>query len=230
MKYFIILLLLFTSINAENFTMVYDGDSSKIDTGSGTMEFFANVTNPTDEAINVKIIKESQEVDFLTVVCFSGKCFMPTLDTVNETIPADTTVELKVNIDCTKTATGIVTVTIQNYSDETDKKSLAFTGTFTNDNNASTEDVEVAQSITLKAYPNPFNPTTTISFNMPTSSKASIIIYDVSGNVVTTLVNGQMNRGNHTATFNASQYPSGIYLAKFTSGSIIKTQKLLFVK
>ena len=80
------------------------------------------------------------------------------------------------------------------------------------------------------AYPNPFNPTTTISFDLPEEIDVSLIIYDLQGRVVTTLISGSMQAGYHSANWNASHHASGLYFVQMISGDYVKTQKLMLVK
>jgi Secretion system C-terminal sorting domain len=85
-------------------------------------------------------------------------------------------------------------------------------------------------------YPNPFNPSTTIRFGLPTAGNVSLIVYDVLGREVTTLVKGTLDAGYHTATWNASSVASGVYFARLTVtnefGKVAfnKVTKLLLMK
>ena len=80
------------------------------------------------------------------------------------------------------------------------------------------------------AYPNPFNPTTTISFGLAVDSKVSIQIYNLQGRVVETLASQFMQAGYHSVTWNANNYSSGVYFVKMATGDYVSTQKLLLVK
>ena len=80
------------------------------------------------------------------------------------------------------------------------------------------------------AYPNPFNPTTTLRFAIPVDSEVSISVYNLQGREVVSLVNGKMEAGYHTAVWNADVYSSGIYFVKLIAGEYLSTQKLMLVK
>ena len=80
------------------------------------------------------------------------------------------------------------------------------------------------------AYPNPFNPTTTISFGLAVDSEVSIQIYNLQGRVVETLASQFMQAGYHSVTWNANNYSSGVYFVKMATGDYVSTQKLLLVK
>ena len=81
-----------------------------------------------------------------------------------------------------------------------------------------------------KAYPNPFNPTTTLKFALPVDAQVSLSIYNLQGREIATLTDKFMNAGYHSVEWNANQYSSGIYFVKMMSGNYIKTQKLMLVK
>jgi len=61
-------------------------------------------------------------------------------------------------------------------------------------------------------YPNPFNPSTTISFGLPVNSSVSLDVYNLIGEKVTSVYQGELNAGNHEYNFDASNLPSGIYV------------------
>ena len=80
------------------------------------------------------------------------------------------------------------------------------------------------------AYPNPFNPVTTLNFSLPESQDVMIQIYNLQGRVVETLIDGAVEAGYHTATWNADYHASGVYFVKMVSGDFISTQKLILLK
>ena len=79
-------------------------------------------------------------------------------------------------------------------------------------------------------YPNPFNPSTTIRFELPFSGLATLKIYDVLGNEITTLVNEDKPVGEYEIEFNGSQLSSGVYFYQLKSGNFIQTKKMILVK
>ena len=81
-----------------------------------------------------------------------------------------------------------------------------------------------------KPYPNPFNPSTTISFSIPQSEMVSINIYDITGKLITTLINDNLNIGYHSIDWDGTNHSSGMYLVRMESGEYVETQKLLLVK
>ena len=81
-----------------------------------------------------------------------------------------------------------------------------------------------------QAYPNPFNPVNTIGFGLPTETQVSIIIYNLQGREIVSLVNDKMEAGYHSVIWNADSHASGVYFVKMVAGEYINTQKLMLVK
>ncbi|MBT8378641.1 MAG: T9SS type A sorting domain-containing protein [Ignavibacteria bacterium] len=79
-------------------------------------------------------------------------------------------------------------------------------------------------------YPNPFNPKTTVSYSIPELSFVTLRVYDVLGNVITTLINEEKSIGIHTIDFNASDLPSGIYFYQLQAGNLTQTKKMILLK
>ena len=79
-------------------------------------------------------------------------------------------------------------------------------------------------------YPNPFNPSTEIRYQLPENNFVTIEIFDILGSKITTLVNGEMEAGYHSVTWNAGNLASGVYFYKIQSGSFVSTKKLMLLK
>ena len=100
------------------------------------------------------------------------------------------------------------------------------------------ESVGIDNSITLPndfvlfpAYPNPFNPTTTIRFKLVKSQQnASLRIYDISGRLVETLLNEKLIAGEHEIKWNGGNNPSGVYFISFETGEFFSNQKIILMK
>ena len=80
------------------------------------------------------------------------------------------------------------------------------------------------------AYPNPFNPTTTLEYELFETASVEIGVYNMTGDRIAILFNGEQPAGNYHLQWNASDMESGIYLLKSTFGNLFHTQKLLLVK
>jgi photosystem II stability/assembly factor-like uncharacterized protein len=79
-------------------------------------------------------------------------------------------------------------------------------------------------------FPNPFNPSTTITYQLPTNTLVILKVYDVLGREVQALVNERQNKGNHSVTFNGINLPSGVYFYGLNAGTYHDTKKLLLLK
>lgn len=79
-------------------------------------------------------------------------------------------------------------------------------------------------------YPNPFNPSTNITFSLPARSFVSLEIYDLLGRKIKTLVNQELSAGQNVRTWNAADAPSGIYFCRFKVGSFVQTKKLVLIR
>jgi ligand-binding sensor domain-containing protein len=79
-------------------------------------------------------------------------------------------------------------------------------------------------------FPNPFNPSTTISWQSPVSSHQSLKIFDILGNEVASLVNEFRNAGSYEVDFDASALSSGVYFYKLQAGDFLQTKKMILIK
>ena len=86
------------------------------------------------------------------------------------------------------------------------------------------------QNKLLQNYPNPFNPSTNIQFELPFTSTVSLIVYDVLGREVATLVNGNFPAGKHTIRFDASTLANGMYLYKLRVDNQEIVRKMTLIK
>lgn len=79
-------------------------------------------------------------------------------------------------------------------------------------------------------FPNPFNPSTTIRYQIPQDGIVTLKIYDILGSEVATLVNEEKLAGKYEVNFNASSLASGVYIYKIQSGSFINSKKMILLK
>ena len=81
-----------------------------------------------------------------------------------------------------------------------------------------------------KPHPNPFNPATALSYQLPASSFVSLRVYDIAGKLVQTLVNGWRDAGSHEATFDGSNLTSGVYIYRLIAGDFAASGKMVLMK
>lgn len=81
-----------------------------------------------------------------------------------------------------------------------------------------------------KNYPNPFNPSTQIKFSIAKNEQVELVVYNLIGEVVATLINEELNAGQHNVDFNAGALSSGVYIYKLSTPSYNQTMKMLLLK
>ncbi len=79
-------------------------------------------------------------------------------------------------------------------------------------------------------FPNPFNPTTVIKYQIPDAGNINLKVYDILGREIATLVNEFIEAGPHEVVWDAANYPSGVYVYKLTSGNQYEMKKMLLIK
>jgi hypothetical protein len=89
---------------------------------------------------------------------------------------------------------------------------------------------QIADSEMGQNYPNPFNPTTTIQITMTKKDNIRLVIYNIIGQQVAELVNGEVDAGTHNVTFNAGNLTSGIYFYTLSGNSVSITKKMILMK
>lgn len=79
-------------------------------------------------------------------------------------------------------------------------------------------------------YPNPFNPVTSIKYSIPKQSLVRLVVYDILGREITTLVNEMKQPGNYNVSFDASGYASGVYFYRIQAGDFTDVKKMVLIK
>jgi hypothetical protein len=107
----------------------------------------------------------------------------------------------------------------------------AFVGTTVITDVSRDETVGIPSTFALhQNYPNPFNPSTTISYDLPVRARVKLVIYNLLGQEVATLVNGEQEPGRYNVKFDASGLPSGIYFYRLEAGKFVDVKKMILVK
>ena len=79
-------------------------------------------------------------------------------------------------------------------------------------------------------YPNPFNPTTVVSYQLSAVSQVQLIVYNTLGQKVRTLVNGRQEAGEHSVVFNSQGLPSGVYFYRLQAGTFTQIRKMILLQ
>jgi hypothetical protein len=114
-------------------------------------------------------------------------------------------------------------------------QNINYDGTFGNPVGIITDPTIMPVQYSLEQnYPNPFNPSTKIKFDIPANSGPSslvkLVVYDISGKVISTLVNQVLSPARYEVNFDASNLATGVYFYKLTTGSFSDTKKLMLLK
>ena len=96
----------------------------------------------------------------------------------------------------------------------------------------SVDDAEMLPEVAILSqnFPNPFNPSTTINYQLPVSSQVTLTITDMLGREVDVLVNDVQSAGNHQIEWNASNYSSGTYFYRLQAGNFVSVKQMILVK
>ncbi|MFA6743721.1 MAG: T9SS type A sorting domain-containing protein, partial [Candidatus Neomarinimicrobiota bacterium] len=80
------------------------------------------------------------------------------------------------------------------------------------------------------AYPNPFNPATTISWELDKNSAFEVAVFNILGQKIDVIASGHANAGRYSKVWDASKFTSGVYFVQLQAGNRVKTQKMLYLK
>ena len=91
-------------------------------------------------------------------------------------------------------------------------------------------EMAVPENISIAAYPNPFNPGTTVQFALPEAGPVTLKVYNLTGNLITTLVDSDLPAGDHQITFDGTDLPSGLYIAQVTTTNATSATRMILLK
>jgi hypothetical protein len=134
----------------------------------------------------------------------------------------------------TTTAASNYSFTDKNISSQTTYsyrlKQIDFDGTFSYSKTVQVSTNLIGTFELKQNYPNPFNPSTQISFSLTQNGLVKLVVYNLLGQEVKTIINQNMEAGSHSITFNADGLQSGVYIYKLTSAGSTLTKKMMYVK
>ncbi len=133
------------------------------------------------------------------------------------------------SINTTGTGSGAIGYYSSRYADSTQRPTLTIKY-ITTATNVKSESHNLPDSFHLDAYPNPFNPSTTISYTLKHADWVKINIVDINGRIVDQLVHAYQSVGEHRLRWNASQCSSGIYIVSMNVGNIQVNKKIVLAK
>ena len=125
--------------------------------------------------------------------------------------------------------------TVDTYTNQNDTGVVEVSGaTFISSSTAATlvlkNEIAPASFSLSQNFPDPFNPSTQIDFSLPQQSNVQLKVYNTLGQLVTTLVNGNLSAGSHSVTFDARNLASGLYIYRLSAGNFTSVKKMLLLK
>ena len=208
----------------------------------GTMEIVldfevVNISNMEQTVFEVRTLNDLPS-GWSSSLCFGELCFPPDMDSVATAPPfpepplqpGDTLkTSLHVFTDQVSIATAYVQIQVGTFRNPDDRTILDFTAT--TDPAVSVNESNLLNTYSLSQnFPNPFNPSTRINYNVGEPGLVQLKIYNVLGVEVVTLVNEQQNSGNYTADFNAARLSSGVYFYSLSVNNFTQTRKMILEK
>ncbi|RQW07702.1 MAG: T9SS C-terminal target domain-containing protein, partial [Calditrichaeota bacterium] len=147
--------------------------------------------------------------------------FTMDLEYYNPTISPDT---CWIQIFLLDTATGQANIGSEYLLDD-----LSFAGTVDISDNVQPV---IPENVSLRQnFPNPFNPSTAISFRLPKPAEVSLVVYNITGEEVIRILNGErLNAGEHTVNWTARNLPSGTYFYQLITGTGVLSRKMVLIK
>ncbi len=109
-------------------------------------------------------------------------------------------------------------------------KQVDYDGKYDYSEEVTAEILAPSEFILNQNYPNPFNPTTKISFQIPVNEFVSLKVYDTLGKEISTILEDNYSAGSYTVNFDASRYPSGLYIARLNAGNDSRSIKMTLLK
>jgi hypothetical protein len=181
---------------------------------------------------------ENLPVNWSSSMCFGDLCFAPFIDSVAttpdfQTLPVEPGDTLKTSIhvytDQVSVGTGNVQIEVGTFRSPAIRYVLDFTAT-TDPSVSVDEDNLLNTYFLFQNFPNPFNPSTRINYNIGEPGLVQIKIYNVLGVEVASLVNEQQNAGNYTIGFDAAKLSSGVYFYSLSVNNFTQTRKMILEK
>lgn len=198
----------------------------------------AIVTNTSSAPLNFRFarIVNNMPAGWYTQMCYD-LCYAPFVDTIS--LPSDPPYNIApgysdtlfyIDFSCTGPGTGNAIVRMYNTSNPSafvqDTFIVQVGGVGVNNISSLAEGYELGQN-----FPNPFNPSTKIKFAVPVAENVRLSVFDVSGKLISYLLNGQrLTPGTYEADFDASGLAAGVYYYKIEAGDFVSTKKMLLVK
>ena len=207
--------------------------SSEIHVGADSVGTFnGTIHNVSSGTISIVVVRRVNELpnNWTSSVCLGMICYNETIDSVSVEIGAGDSSAC--GILAWISGAGAGTVQLDIFDLNSDEHLFLDVNFYAGMVDISKDIIKPNQFLLFPAYPNPFNPVTTIRFNIPieTQNTTSLQLFDVKGRPVESLVNRVLQPGEYKVAWSASGMPSGVYFAELVSGNYRQVQKLVLMK
>jgi hypothetical protein len=174
---------------------------------------------------------------WVSSLCFGDMCYAPNVDTVLTSggqfpppLQPDSTLEASLHV-FTQNNVGTAYVQVQIWAGHSPsiKTIIDYTAT-TNPTSVETEGEQPKEYFLAQNFPNPFNPSTKISYGIQEAGVVNLKVYSILGSEVTTLVNEHKSAGNYEVNFGKNELASGIYIYRLTVNNFVQTRKMILEK
>ncbi|MBU1039165.1 T9SS type A sorting domain-containing protein [Patescibacteria group bacterium] len=186
------------------------------------VEYKANARVGEDVGIKIKIVDPDDNIVNFDATYGDGTSY-------NADLSIYPNLEVGYNPSHVYSTKGVYTVNLKLYDYHNLPVNTNFTVTI-EDNVTSIETSLPTEFQLYQNYPNPFNPTTNIQYSLPEPAEVSLIIYDMLGREVVTMVNEYKNAGVHNVKFDASSLSTGVYIYRIVAGKFVETKKMTLMK
>ena len=207
--------------------------SSEIYVGTDSIGTFnGTIHNLSTETITITVVRRVNELpnNWTSSVCLGMICYNETIDSVSVQIGQGDSSACGVLAWINGAGAGTVQLDI--FDLNSDEHLFLDVNFYAGMVDISKNMIKPKQFLLFPAYPNPFNPVTTIRFNIPvkTQHATTLHLFDINGRPIESLVNRVLQAGQHEIEWSASGMPSGVYFAELVSGNYRQVQKLVLMK
>ena len=207
--------------------------SSEIHVGADSVgSFNGTIHNVSSGTITIVVVRRANDLpnNWTSSICLGAICYNESIDSVSIQIGASDSTAC--GILAWISGTGAGTVQLDLFDLDSDEHLVVDVNFYAGMMALDEGDFQPYSISLFPVFPNPFNPVTTIRFDISveTLQAASLQILDLQGRLVVSLVKGDFITGEHEIQWNASNHSSGIYFAELVSGNYRQVQKLVLMK
>ena len=207
--------------------------SSEIHVGADSVGTFnGTIHNLSSDTITIVVVRRVNELpnNWTSSVCLDMICYNEAIDSVSTQIGQGDSTACGVLAWISGPGAGTVQLDIFNLN--SDEHLFLDVNFYAGMVDISNDFIKPNQFLLFPAYPNPFNPVTTIRFNIPVEMQhaTTLQLFDINGRPIESLVNRVLQAGQHEIDWSASGMPSGVYFAELVSGNYRQVQKLVLMK